>query len=523
MTTYSASSSEYRITGTGTGAKNFVGSATSRTHGKLVISGAGDCIYTFSGTNTFAVDFTTKTTKHTLAYTAGTTTTFNGTVNVVGSAGNLISLRSTTTSIFTWSKASGTVNCDYLIISKSTVSGGATFNAGSNSINGGGNTGWSGFVTQPFTWLNTLLDGDGSNGANWQGGNVPSTTDIAIFTGAFNQNCTGLSQPVLGILLTSSYTGTTVSSVNIGTSGVQVDGGTLTLSGGIQDGGIFMTGGALSLPANLQVNTQGSSKDTIKITGGTLTHNSGQINLNGASEAIINTTSGRPFFNFNFSGVPVVSGTFFIDGATVNATPILNADVSIKGNLDASSFPAGTGIFRLIMTSTIQSSLTRIPNLQLNGAGTVNLNADLVVDLATTISALGSLTTGASKKLICKGNISSTPTTIGGTADVSIEGTAFEQTLIGAGVLPGNPTINKDAGLVKLISNFTPTQAGKNLNINKGQFCTNEFNLVCQNNLTINSGGACLNRTRNSTVYVAGTTTGSITSVSKCYRGFAGV
>lgn len=521
MTTYSASSSEYRITGTGIGAKNFVGSATSRTHGKLTISGAGDCIYTFSGTNTFANDFTTKNTVHTLAFTAGTTTTFQGNIVIVGGAGNYITLRSTTTSIFTWSKTSGTVNCDYMILSKSTVGGGATFNPGTSTIDGGNNTGWTGFTVDPFTWTNTDLDNDGSNPNNWYGGNVPGSSDIAVFTGAYNQNCSGFSQPVYGILLTQGYTGSVSSGVDIGAGGVDVHGGTLTIVNGIQNGGLRMTGGTLVLPIALQVNTQGSSRDTIKITGGTLTHSSGQIDLNGASEAIINTTSGRPFFNFNFGGVPTVSGTFFIDGATVNACSTLNADVSIKGNLAGSNFNAGTGIFRLIMTTTIQSSLARIPNLQINGSGTVNLNENLTVDGTTTITLVTSITTSLSKKLICKGSVSSAITTIGGTANLSIEGTAFEQIISGAGVFPGDPVINKDAGLVKLGSNMSPLQAGKTFNISKGQLCTNEFNLTLANNLTINpAGGACLNKTRNSNVYYGGALSGAITSVSKCYRGF---
>ena len=96
---------------------------------------------TISGANTFA----------TLALTAAkqvnlpaSTTQTVTTLTATGTAGNLITIRSTTTgTAATISKASGSVTCDYLDLQDSTATGGATFNPGQNSLDSGNNTGWT--------------------------------------------------------------------------------------------------------------------------------------------------------------------------------------------------------------------------------------------------------------------------------------------------------------------------------------------------------------------------------------------
>jgi hypothetical protein len=74
-------------------------------------------------------------------FTAGTTSTFTD-FNLSGTVGNLITIASVTAATHTLSKASGTVSSNYLSITNSIATGGATWNAGANSTNGGGNTGW---------------------------------------------------------------------------------------------------------------------------------------------------------------------------------------------------------------------------------------------------------------------------------------------------------------------------------------------------------------------------------------------
>ena len=71
----------------------------------------------------------------------GTTTTVTN-WNVNGTAGNLINIRSNSNTAFYLSKASGVVSSNYLQLLGSNAAGGATWYAGANSVNSGGNTGW---------------------------------------------------------------------------------------------------------------------------------------------------------------------------------------------------------------------------------------------------------------------------------------------------------------------------------------------------------------------------------------------
>lgn len=102
---------------------------------------------TYSGTVTFEYggtfnDFIATGSAKSLIFTAGTTITVSS-WSVEGSAGNVITINSTTTTNFTLSKSSGTVNTNYLSIANSDAGGGATWYAGPNSTDaGGGNTGW---------------------------------------------------------------------------------------------------------------------------------------------------------------------------------------------------------------------------------------------------------------------------------------------------------------------------------------------------------------------------------------------
>jgi hypothetical protein len=131
--------------GTGTGkismtaatAKTFVGGA--RTY-NCTLSNDGAGALTISGSNTFTT-LANGVQPTTFTFTSGTTTTLTN-WNISGTSGNLVTIGSTAASAHTLSKASGTVSADYLTISFSTATGGATWNAGANSTDGGNNTGW---------------------------------------------------------------------------------------------------------------------------------------------------------------------------------------------------------------------------------------------------------------------------------------------------------------------------------------------------------------------------------------------
>lgn len=131
--------------GTGTGtinmtaatAKTFVGGG--RTYNCTLNNGGAGAL-TITGSNTFTT-IANSVQPTTFTFTAGTTTTLTN-WNVSGTAGNLVTIQSATAASHTLSKASGAVSADYLSISRSTATGGATWYAGANSTDGGNNSGW---------------------------------------------------------------------------------------------------------------------------------------------------------------------------------------------------------------------------------------------------------------------------------------------------------------------------------------------------------------------------------------------
>lgn len=132
------------LTTTGTGTINLT-SASSKTfagggasYPTLNQGGAGTL--TITGSSTFA-NITNTVQPATVLFTAGTTSTFT-LFSLTGTAGNLITIGSPTSAQHTLSKASGTVTVDYLSISYSNATGGATWDPGANSIDGGNNSGW---------------------------------------------------------------------------------------------------------------------------------------------------------------------------------------------------------------------------------------------------------------------------------------------------------------------------------------------------------------------------------------------
>lgn len=130
--------------GTGTGtinmtaatAKTFVGGGSTY---NCTLNNGGAGALTITGSNTFTT-IANSVQPTTFSFTAGTTTTLTN-WNVNGTAGNLVTIQSATAASHTLSKASGTVNANYLSISRSTATGGATWNA-ANSTDGGNNSGW---------------------------------------------------------------------------------------------------------------------------------------------------------------------------------------------------------------------------------------------------------------------------------------------------------------------------------------------------------------------------------------------
>lgn len=135
--------------GTGTGsismtsasAKTFAGGG-STFNCALNQGGAGALTVTSSNafndiTNTYSATGAT-----TITFTASTTQTVSN-FTATGALGKILTINSSSAGTqATLSKASGTVNANYLSIQDSNATGGATWNAGANSVNVSNNTGW---------------------------------------------------------------------------------------------------------------------------------------------------------------------------------------------------------------------------------------------------------------------------------------------------------------------------------------------------------------------------------------------
>lgn len=131
--------------GTGTGkisltsisAKTFVGGGSTY---NCTLSNDGAGALTITGNNTFTT-IANGVQPTAFNFAAGSTTTLTN-WNISGTVGNLVTVGSSSASQHTLSKASGTVSADYLAISYSNATGGAVWDAGANSTNGGNNSGW---------------------------------------------------------------------------------------------------------------------------------------------------------------------------------------------------------------------------------------------------------------------------------------------------------------------------------------------------------------------------------------------
>jgi hypothetical protein len=126
----------FTVTMTGATAKIFNGGDFNYP-ATLINGGAG--ALTINGSNTF-IGLSNTVQPTSFLFSAGTTTTITN-WNINGTAGNLVTIGSSSAASHTLSKASGAVAANYLSISRSSATGGATWNA-DNSTDGGNNTGW---------------------------------------------------------------------------------------------------------------------------------------------------------------------------------------------------------------------------------------------------------------------------------------------------------------------------------------------------------------------------------------------
>ncbi len=126
---------------------NFSNSGTFTANSSTVTFASGT--HTITGANTFYN--LTLAANNTITFPANTTQTISNGISCAGSSGNLININSSVpSSQATLSMGAGkTATCDYLSLTDSAVTGGATWNAGSNST----------FVSNDSGWVITIFPG----------------------------------------------------------------------------------------------------------------------------------------------------------------------------------------------------------------------------------------------------------------------------------------------------------------------------------------------------------------------------
>ncbi len=137
--TYTKGTETIALTDTSSTNKTFAGGNGS--YYNLSITGGGAGSVTISGNNSFN-NFTIGAPK-TVTFTSSSTQTIAGTFSATGTASNIITINSSSAGTAgNLSKASGNVECDYLLLQDSAASGGAVWFAGAHSTGLTGNSGW---------------------------------------------------------------------------------------------------------------------------------------------------------------------------------------------------------------------------------------------------------------------------------------------------------------------------------------------------------------------------------------------
>lgn len=163
--TVTANTATVNISGTGAlsgGAVNYNGASFNLNGTAHTVSGAFTVgQFNLPSGTTQTITFTDATTYTATAFTLS------------GSVGHVHTLQGSGVGGWTLSQAAGTVNADYISVSRSTAGGGATFNAVGASVNGGNNVGWNFPLTVTTqassgrTFNGTLVDMGGANDTVW--------------------------------------------------------------------------------------------------------------------------------------------------------------------------------------------------------------------------------------------------------------------------------------------------------------------------------------------------------------------
>jgi hypothetical protein len=212
-----------------------------------------------------------------------------------GSSGNLAKLVSTGSTAAILSKSSGTVSVNYMSIASSTATGGATWNAGSNSIDAGGNSGWTfgttlttpvvtiqaaSSITATTTLLNASTTDTGGENDSVRGFQFGTTTSYGTATSTTGSYGTGTFSQTADNLLCNTLYHVRAYATNSLTTGYSGD--TTFTTGAcpttfyVSPTGLATNNGSLQYPWTFTYALSGASSaivagDTVYLRGGTYT------------------------------------------------------------------------------------------------------------------------------------------------------------------------------------------------------------------------------------------------------------
>ncbi|MDD5090084.1 MAG: hypothetical protein PHQ23_04130, partial [Candidatus Wallbacteria bacterium] len=326
---------------------------------------SGNIAFTGNAATTSFNDFTCATGGRQLKFREGKTYVFNGSLSLQGTAGNLISLRSTTNgSSYNFHNEGNNDNIDFVDVRDSNASGGSG-NAitADTSKNSTGNTNWV-FTPSLLTWdgsSSTAWDTD----ANWDLGFRPNNSDSIIIPDTANDpvlstvfTAGGLTVETGAILNTGTFDFTSETNIfnngsitssggDLEATGNLISAGTLTLgSGNIKVGGTFNSSGPITMGGgDLSVIGAFTNNNTVSLGGGSISvaglfSNSGTLKLDGGETlALTNDTDSGTIEVVGNAGPYTLDdiGGFYKLALSGNGTYQLSGDITVETLLAVSS------------------------------------------------------------------------------------------------------------------------------------------------------------------------------------------
>lgn len=297
---------------------------------------------TIIGSNSFNNLIKRNNTSASLTFPAGSTQTISGTLELDGTVGDLLVLKSSASGS-TWTiNHTGTLNyLSYLNVSDSTSV--SVLDAKSNSVNGGNNTNWVFTANNALVWTGAV-NNNFSNSGNWVGSIAPTAKDIIEFLSGSSAVSIDIDANVAGVVLGSGFSGSVTLATNktlsVGFNGITISGGSL-----VGNTMKITSSGDLSISNGL-FNSVASDVEiigSVQLSGGTLKSSSYSFKVGGNWSKTGGTFDALGSVTFNgFGGQTILaggtdSGSDFADVNVSFGTVTVSSALKVNGNLTINS------------------------------------------------------------------------------------------------------------------------------------------------------------------------------------------